>query len=81
MRVNLEEGIRRLALVAGAGGATCSLIWTAAFLNRAAREQGLAILFGLLYALLPPALGFALPWAFVQALGWALAGFFQPDNR
>jgi hypothetical protein len=81
MRVNLEEGVRRLALVAGTLGATVSLLWTAVILNRLANAQGLEILQGLFLALLPPVFGFALPWAMVQALGGALAGFFQPGDR
>lgn len=77
MRVNLEEGVRRLSLVAGVAGASVGLVWTAMLLNRATSAQGMEILFALLWALLPPVLGFALPWLWVRALGWAVEGFIQ----
>ncbi len=75
--MNLQEGVRRLSMVAGAAGATVSLVWTAGILSNAGHAQGLFILYGLFIALLPPALGFALPWMLVRAIGLAVEGFLQ----
>ncbi len=80
MRVNLEEGVRRLSMVAGAVGATFSLLWVSEILNSAASQKNFWLCF---LIPLPLLLGFLLPWIVVRAFGWALAGFFphEPDGR
>lgn len=72
MQVNLERGVQRLSLVAGAVGLSISLLSMPLMLTY------YAILIGPWAQLLLPvllALGFFLPWAIVKALGWAVAGF------
>ena len=78
MQVNLDEGVRRLSLVAGAVGATFSLFWVAEILNSALSQNRI---WNLALIPVPLLLGFCLPWVMVRALGWAVSGFFRSHNR
>jgi len=77
--VDLREGTRRLSILAGGTGFLfCGLVSLSAFQSEFQGTIHAPSAWSYVLQMIFPLVGFAVPWGMIRAIGWVLAGFFQP---